>query len=284
MVLQRQGPMSGNESAKFEPKTPRTQTRMNGIERVLQILDELADKREGMRVSELALAIGAPLSTVYSLADFLVTRDILTRDNDGALWLGPKLLHYGFTYQNSIFFLPLAEQEIRLLSEQVSETVQICGRDGDQMVILGMADGPGPFTLTSRKGTRVPLNWTASGRLLTGHLPFEERVDLYRRSAVPSPTGNAETDPEKLARAADEALKVRLSIQLSEVGASVACIAAPIMSTTGQCLATVSIVLPPERVKKREKFYVSAVQECAQRIEYLISSRQEGHRECKNGR
>jgi DNA-binding IclR family transcriptional regulator len=48
------------------------------------------------------------------------------------------------------------------------ETVQICGRDDDHMVVLAMEDH---FQATSSVGTRSPLNRTASGGMLVGHLP-----------------------------------------------------------------------------------------------------------------
>ena len=47
------------------------------------------------------------------------------------------------------------------------------------MVVLQMAEGPGHFRVTSRVGSRVPLNWTASGRLLVGHLPDDERIAFF---------------------------------------------------------------------------------------------------------
>jgi DNA-binding IclR family transcriptional regulator len=45
------------------------------------------------------------------------------------------------------------------LSREVAKTVQICDRD--HMVVLAMSECPGHFRVTSRIGTRVPLNWTA---------------------------------------------------------------------------------------------------------------------------
>lgn len=37
----------------------------------------------------------------------------------------------------------------------------------------------GPFRVTSNMSTGVPLNWTASGRLLLGHLPEEARLRAF---------------------------------------------------------------------------------------------------------
>src|SRR3546814_6913632 len=141
------------------------------------------------------------------------------------------------------------------------------------MVVLAMAEAPGHFRVSSRVGTRVPLNWTASGRLLTGHLPLDERLALYRRGARPSPTGRAETGPEKLCEASEAALAERLSIQLSESDFAVACVAAPICNPAGHCAAPLSIVLPELRVNERRLTFVAAVQEAALRVERALGWR-----------
>jgi DNA-binding IclR family transcriptional regulator len=156
------------------------------------------------------------------------------------------------------------------LSRDVEETVQICGRDGDHMVVVAMSEGPGHFRVTSRIGTRVPLNWTASGRLLVGHLPADERLALFRRSAQRSPTGRAETNAAVLSAAAAEAFAERLSIQISESDFSVACVAAPIRDQTDSCIATISIVLPEPKAAQAQDRYAGAVRAAAARIEAAL--------------
>ena len=133
------------------------------------------------------------------------------------------------------------------LCHEVNETVQICGRDGDHMIVLAMAEPAGHFRVMSRVGTRVPLNWTASGRLLVGHLPEAERT---RSSPVGrmSPTAKAVVDPGQLCREASEAFSAHLSIQVGASDCWIACIAAPICDRSGACLATMSVVVPEPKV------------------------------------
>ncbi len=150
----------------------------------------------------------APLSTVYVIVDDLVEKNMLTRNGDGTIWLGSRLYHYGLAYARSLDFMSVATHEMHDLCRQAGETVQVCGRDGDYMLVLAMADGPSHFQVASRVGTRVPLNWTASGRLLVGHLPEEERIELFKRCAKSSPTGRAEMDPGVLSASAGAAFRV----------------------------------------------------------------------------
>ncbi|MGL4444059.1 MAG: IclR family transcriptional regulator [Alsobacter sp.] len=260
----------------MEPKAgPRSErrNRVSGIDRALQVLDFLQDTAAPAGPYAIAKAVGAPLSTIYAVIDDLVAKRMLQRRGDGMLWLGPRLYHYGLAFARSLDFLDVATSEMHDLCRTVEETVQICGRDGDCMVVLAMAEGPGHFRVTSRVGTRVPLNWTASGRLLAGHLPAEERLALFAQTARASPTGRAETDARALSAASERALAERLSIPISESDFSVSCIAAPVRDPAGVCVATISIVLPEHKVLQDRDRYADAVRAAGQRIETLLGWR-----------
>ena len=218
--------------------------RTSGIDRAIQVLDLLQLQQQALTCYEIAKAVGAPLSTIYSVVDDLVSKAMLERQANGQVWFGPRLYYYGLSYSRHLDLLTIASEEMESLSQQCGEIIQICGRDGDKMVVLAMAEGHDHFHVASRVGTRIPLNWSASGRLLVGHLSQQEREALFNTSAPPSPTGRAETDPLLLAQSAATALKNRLSIQAGESDFSVACIASPICDTNGECRATVSIVVP----------------------------------------
>ena len=69
---------------------PRSRT--SGIDRSLQILDVLTEQNRPMSSYELSKETGAPVSTVYRLVDELVERDMLSRREEGAIWLGPRLM------------------------------------------------------------------------------------------------------------------------------------------------------------------------------------------------
>jgi DNA-binding IclR family transcriptional regulator len=248
-------------------------SRVSGIDRALQVIDYLYETGAPAGAYAIAKAVGAPLSTIYVIIDDLVEKNMLTRNADGSIWLGARLYHYGLAYARSLDFMGVATHEMHDLCRQAGETVQVCGRDGDHMLVLAMADGPSHFQVASRVGTRVPLNWTASGRLLVGHLPEKERIALFRHCARTSPTGRADVDPVTLSTAAVNAFETRLSIQAGESDYAVACIASPICNREGECIATISIVLPEQKAFSDENLYTSQVKASAEKIEKLMGWR-----------
>jgi DNA-binding IclR family transcriptional regulator len=248
-------------------KASERRARVGWLDRALPILDHLAKVGCPQTAYAIARSVGAPLSTTYGVIDDLVASDMLMRQPDGTLWLGSRLHRYGLAYAHSLEFLNVATQEAALLASSVQETVQICGRDGDDMVVLTNVDAPGPYGISCRVGARVPLNWTASGRLLLGHLPEEERIAVFARSAQKSPSGVADLDPNILAQQSRAALDAGLAILDGIAAHMVACVAAPICNDQGACVATISIVVSTPRLAADSEKYIDAVRAAASKIQ-----------------
>src|SRR5688500_17467370 len=115
---------------------PSARRRTSGIDRALQILDYLQDEARPATAYEIARGVGAPLSTIYVIVDDLVSKNMLSRAPDGSIWLGHRLYHYGLSYARNLDLLSVATDEMRILANASGEVVQVCGRDGDDMVVL----------------------------------------------------------------------------------------------------------------------------------------------------
>lgn len=244
---------------------PRNRT--SGIDRSLQMLDILAERQLPMSAYDLAKTAQAPLSTIYRLVEELVEREMLSRLPDNRIWLGARLMRYGLVYRAQMDIFSLAQAEMQAMVAKTGETVQLCVRDGGMMLVADMLEGAGHFRVTSHIGTRVPLNWTASGRLLLGHLDDAERRETFARTARPSATGMAVTDPDVLSAQARADFEARLATQFNASEFSVACIAAPILSAEGACIATISIVLPDRKAETMLEALSQTVREAASAIE-----------------
>lgn len=241
--------------------------RVSGIDRTFQILDYLTERGGAATAYDIAGAIGAATSTVYEIVDALIARGVLVRDEErGQVFLGPKLHFYGLGYLRNLNVSSVFKGAMEKLARETRETVQICGRDDDRMVVEMMEEGDGHFQVSSRVGTRVPWNWTASGQLLVGHLPDHERARMISR-AVASPTGRAETAPDELEKRCLRARASRLAVQINESDFSVACIAAPIVAPGGRCIATISLVVPERRAREKGEDFAARVRAAAAEIE-----------------
>ena len=216
-----------------------------------------------MSAYEIAKQIKAPTSSVYTVTNALAKRGMLSRGKDNTLWLGARTIRYGLAFERGVDLLGTARQQMTQLADRLGETVQVCVRDEGMMVVFAMAQGVGHFQVTSATGTRVPLNWTASGRLLVGHLADKQRLQIFTDTVVPSPTGQALTNPKRLADMSKHDFNNNIATQFSQSEFAVACIAAPICDRTGACVATMSAVLPEQKALELKEQISQAVQEAA---------------------
>lgn len=247
--------------------------RTSGTERAFQILECMVDLGEPATAYKIAKCLAAPLSTIYETMAVLERLDVLSRQGgEGQYYLGPRLHFYGLAYSRGLIADEVFRREAENLSRLTGENVQICVRDGDSMVVSFMVDGADQFYISSRTGSRTPLNWTASGRLLIGHLTPEERAEIFARAA-PSPTGRAITVPEDLEKVVTEAWAQGYCIQIAESDFAVACIAAAVINPEGECSSTVSLVVPESTAEEKGRDLAGMAMASARAIENQLGWR-----------
>ena len=156
--------------------------------------------------------------------------------------------------------------------ERLKETIQVCTRDEGKMVVTAMATGNDHFHVASHIGSRTPINWTASGRLLVGHMNETECFEMFQKHSEASPNNDAVIDPALLAKTAKEEFAAGFAIQVSLSEFSVSCIAAPIKGRDGSCIATISVVFPEQKDRSNLDIYTTEVQTAANKIEAAIGS------------
>ena len=80
------------------------------------------------------------------------------------------------------------------------------------MVVTAMATGNDHFHVASHIGSRTPINWTASGRLLVGHMSETECLKMFEKHSEKSPNNDAVIDPIQLTKTAKEEFTLGLSL------------------------------------------------------------------------
>lgn len=248
-----------------QPGAPASSAR--SLERGLAILDLL--RAQGpLRIAEIAQSLRIPRSSAYEIVGLLQRQRYLERMLDGQRYrLGVALHLLGMCYRDSVDLAKLGSATVDALRDETEETVQLCTLDGDQLLVLHKADGRRPIRIISHVGTRVPVNWAASGRLLVSDLDDEALRSFLERTARPSPNGAAAVDVPQLMRQIRSFRKRGWSLEINETNAHVGCVAAPIQDAEGHCIATLSIVAPEHRLRSSDlKGLVESVRRAAHRL------------------
>ena len=149
--------------------------RARGVDRVVGILDQLHAARRPMTMRELIDATGAPRSSIYELVTILTDAGWLETGADGSVFFGRVMHYYGADYALHNDLIRRAHQTILDLVRKYDETTQLCILEGNKYtVVLSETSGNRPFNVSSEIGVKVPIPWTATGRLLLGHLDSSE--------------------------------------------------------------------------------------------------------------
>ncbi|HEY4353570.1 MAG TPA: IclR family transcriptional regulator [Paraburkholderia sp.] len=149
-------------------------TRARGVDRVVALLRQLHDARRPLTMRELIEATGAPRSSVYELVTILTDAGWLETRPDGNVFFGREMHYYGADYAVHNDLISRAHQTILSLVKVHDETAQLCMLEGNKYTVVLSENSARPFNISSDIGVRVPIPWTATGRLLLAHLGANE--------------------------------------------------------------------------------------------------------------
>jgi DNA-binding IclR family transcriptional regulator len=247
--------------------------RARGLDRAFEILQFLRLGRQPMRPNEIAVAVGAPRSSVYELVNLMLRQGILEyRGEDGRVFLGRKLYFLGAAYAEQFDLMRECDRLLSKLAEETRETAQMCLLEGDKYTVAQMREGIRPFRISSNVGDPVPIPWTASGRLLVSHMSDAEIVALIPKEDFRLPDGRW-LDPTIFIAEVREAARVGYFSFNSVVETFTHCFAVPVHQADGTCVATLCLVAPREDgLKNHAQYLVSlldAAKDLSSRLGYL---------------
>lgn len=240
--------------------------RKRGIDRVIMLLEALLRHREPARVADIARMINAPRSTTYEIVNSLLEAEMLeTVGPEGHVYFGRAMHLFGWAYGHHNAHYRRIIENLEALAAQTGETVQLCGLRGNKYIVLDCRDSPGPFRISSDVGVEVPIPWTASGRLLLGHMSDDEVKAFIPAQDYRLPDGRMVGVADFLAQIAD-ARKNGYSETSGLADRFTLCIAAPLRDVRGIVTHTLCFVLPIDTPADRRETLLALLLERARNL------------------
>jgi DNA-binding IclR family transcriptional regulator len=232
-----------------------TKSRARGLDRVFAILDYLRQRKEPLRPNDIAIGLKAPKSSIYELTGLLVEQGILERvGGDGRVFLGRKLHFLGMAYLDNFDLTRYAQPFLEEITKQTMETSQLCMLDQNKYTVILMHEGSRQFRISSDIGERIPIPWTASGRLLLGGMSDEEILALIPEEDFTLPDGSVLDSTSFIASVRSAANEGFFSFD-SLADTYTHCFAAPVTDVRDQCTATLCMIAPKEDGKQNYAKY-----------------------------
>jgi DNA-binding IclR family transcriptional regulator len=172
--------------------------RRNGIQvvaRVADVLRALAQAPDGLSLSQLALAVRMPKSTVHRLVSALEAEEFVTPARVGKIHLGRGIARLGAATRDGL------RDQIRpfllRLHQELEETVDLSVHEGTSARFIDHIPAPHRLRAVSAVGAAFPLHCTANGKALLAAMP-EEQVSAVLPARLPSLTPNTITSRREL--------------------------------------------------------------------------------------
>jgi len=241
--------------------------------RGLEILDLIANARQGLTVCDLSETVDLHRSAVYRyLAPLADARYVETR-SDGRYHLGLRVLEIASLALERLDVRNTAHPLLVQLSEANDATVHLAQLDGTEVVYLDKVETHRSLPLVSRIGGRQPAYCTGVGKALLAFLPQERLEKVLDNLSFERFTPRTITDR----RALLEELRVirdrGCALDLEEHEAGICCAAAPILDIYGEPIASISLTVLARVMEQSMDTYIRHIMDAAGAVSRTFGNR-----------
>lgn len=215
----------------------------------MAVLEHLVNAPQGAGLAELALATGAPKTSLVGLLQALVHERCLQRQASGKYVLGERIRALALRSSAGQDLISLARPFLEDLVRLTSETaiLGVLATDEDLAVYIDKAEGTHPLRYTVPVGERRELHCTAMGLALLAYAPPQRIQAFLKARTYPRFTAKTLTTPKALA-AELEAIRERgVARSINQRIDGLAACAAPVLGASGQAVAALLVAGPAER-------------------------------------
>jgi len=229
----------------------RERTAIQVIDRMMRLLDVLAERSGSVSLKELALATGLHPSTAHRiLNDMVVGRFVDRGDQAGSYRLGMRLLELGNLVKARLSVREAAIEPMRELHRRTGQTVNLSVRQGDEIVYVERSYSERSGMQVVRAiGGRAVLHLTSSGKLFLANDDPRIVRSYATRTGLAGHTRNSITDPVRLERELAQVRARGYARDNEELELGVRCIAAAVRDDSGMIVAGLSLSAPSERMQ-----------------------------------
>jgi DNA-binding IclR family transcriptional regulator len=240
------------------PHLPGSQSGVQVIARVGQVLRALTGEPQGLSLAQLADRIGLPRSTVHRIVTALVTEGLVASASPaGRVRIGPEFARLASSTRADLW--EEAEPFMRRIFDEIGETVDCSILDGDHVRLIHGIPARHHLRVTADAGTTFPLHCSSKGRaILAAYEP-----EVAARMLPPTLDRYTEKTLTSLDGLLDELALVRktgVAYDLEEATLGICAAAIAIRESSGVLLA-ISVPVPTQRYWDLEPEITRVLQE-----------------------
>jgi DNA-binding IclR family transcriptional regulator len=227
---------------------PENKNSIQVIERMMSLLDALAQSNEPVGLKQLAQTTGLHSSTAHRILAAMTAGRFVERQDAGNYALGIRLLELGNLVKNRINIREIALPFMQKLHEQIGESVNLGIRHDDEIIYIERtSSGRSLVRVVYLVGGRAPLHLTSQGKLFLAEDGPEKVREYAKRTGLPGVTPTSLTTLAALEKELDKVRRHAIAFDNEEAEIGLKCVAAPIRDDEGHIVAALSVSAPVDR-------------------------------------
>jgi IclR family acetate operon transcriptional repressor len=222
---------------------------MQTVNRVLDLLERIAQSGGTMGLTQLATAAALPLSTAHRITRSLVAAGYLIQEPNKQYSLGLRLVPLGDAANRRLTAWTTAQ--LRRLVDVTGETANAATLAGDSVLFVAQAQSPYSMRTSTEVGRRTMAHCSAVGKVLLSLLTDYEAVAILERTGTPARTPNTLTTTRQVLAELAEVRHRGFAVDDEEEEAGARCVAVPVAGAPVPLAISVSGPTPrvtPERL------------------------------------
>ena len=221
------------------------------IDRIISLLNALAEQPEPVSLKELSVLTGLHPSTTHRILNDLLTARYVDRSDPGTYQLGIRLLELGNLVKARLSVRDAALGPMRELHRATAQPINLSIRQGDEIVYIERAVSErSGMQVVRAVGGRAPLHLTSVGKLFLAHDDLKNVRSYATRTGLAGQTKNSITDIQTLERELTLVRARGYARDNEELELGVRCVAAAIRDDSGKLIAGMSISAPADFVQE----------------------------------
>jgi DNA-binding IclR family transcriptional regulator len=212
------------------------------VDRVLSILELLAESKSGLTLPELTRRLALPKSSTHCLLVTLARRGYLHRnERTGRYMFGLKLFGLANMAVAGIELREQARSFLQDLMERTRLTVHMAILEQNEAVLIERIEPPGLLRLATWIGRRMDVHCSGVGKALIAYLSGEELDRLIREHGLPRHNQHTIVSPRRLKEDLAQVRTLGYSVDNEEDELGLSCIGVPLFDHQGAVVGAISV-------------------------------------------
>ena len=242
---------------------------VTSLEKALSILELELGEGRSLSVTEISRKLDMSKGTVHRILGTLKARRFFYQDGSTKMYgLGVRTLEIGTASKKEKYLRDAMVPFLMDLHKKCNETVNAAVCEYNKIRYIYRLESEEMLRISTSAGARFPGYCAATGKIFLSYMTNEDIRQIYgQKNCLKKRNGGSIGSVDALIGEIERVRVSKVAVDDEEALAGVYCVAAPILSPNGECVAAISISAPKSRAAaKAGETFAQLVSETARDI------------------